>query len=249
MKSEESLPADALRITESPRPCSYVEGETATLEYRLFRELSPRHVELLLERGWRRFGTHLFRPACENCSKCVPIRVVVNDFHPSKSQRKVLKKNSHIKVSLHRPAVTQEHLDLYNAWHVDMTERRGWKLQQSGVDEYIDGFLTGDFPSLHELRYFDDEKLVGVGLVDVLPNSISSAYFYHDPDWRGLSPGTFSMMCEIDIAQRLNLNHLYLGYWIEECLSMSYKNRFSPSEVLCDFTEDEGQPVWKEYAR
>lgn len=247
--NDELLPEEVLRITETPRPCSYVEGETASLEYRLFHALAPRQVESLLARGWRRFGTHLFRPACLGCSKCVPIRVVVNKFRPSKSQRKVRNKNSHIRVALHRPAVTQEHLDLYNAWHVDMTKLRGWQLQQNDVEDYIEGFLLGEFPSLHELRYFDQEKLVGVGLIDILPNSISSAYFYHNPAWRPLSPGTFSMMCEIELAQRLHLEYLYLGYWIEECGSMSYKNRFSPSEVLVKFPDDEFSPVWKEYSR
>ncbi|QDT34529.1 arginyltransferase [Thalassoglobus polymorphus] len=244
----QNLPEEALRITESPRPCSYIPSETASLEYRLFHSLEPSEVEFLLERGWRRFGSHLFRPACENCSQCVPIRVDVENFQPTKSQRKAKRRNEHITVSLHEPGLTQQHLDLYNRWHVDMTDRRGWKLQQSSPQDYAEGFLSGDFPSLHELRYFDGKSLVGVGLIDLLPHSISSAYFYHDPDWRSLSPGTFSMICEIEFAQRLGLKHLYLGYWIDECPSMEYKNRFYPSETLVGYPADEKRPIWKPYA-
>ncbi len=245
--ASQKLPEEALRITESPRPCSYLPAETASLEYRLFHSLQPSEVEFLLERGWRRFGMHLFRPACQSCSKCVPIRVDVEHFQPTKSQRRTLRRNQHIVASLHEPALTQQHLDLYNRWHVDMTNRRGWKLQQTTPQDYAEGFLMGDFPSLHEIRYFDGDNLVGVGLIDLLPQSISSAYFYHDPDWRPLGPGTFSMLREIEFAQNLGLKHLYLGYWIADCLSMEYKNRFHPSETLCGYPDDEILPVWEPY--
>ncbi len=129
-----------------------------------------------------------------------------------------------------------------------MTNRRGWKLQQSTPQDYAEGFLTGDFPSLQEIRYFDDDNLVGVGLIDLLPHSISSAYFYHDPAWRPLGPGTFSMLREIEFAQELGLKHLYLGYWIEDCPSMEYKNRFHPSETLHGYPDDKILPAWKPYA-
>lgn len=243
-----SLPTESMRATEPSRVCSYVASETASLEYRVFAELSPREVEILLERGWRRFGRYVFRPACTNCSKCVPIRIDVNRFRASKSQRRALRRNEHISVSVHRPEVTHQHIDLYNRWHEDMTERRGWTLQQSDPREYAQGFLTGRFSCLHEMRYFDGDKLVGIGLLDILPNSISSAYFYHDPDWRSLGPGTFSLLCEIELAQRLELEYLYLGYWIEECPSMAYKNRFHPSDILIGSPDDETTPDWQPYS-
>ena len=74
------IPEELLRVTEQPRACSYVPGETAALEYRIFRGLSPEQLECLLSRGWRRFGMHLFRPACSECRKCVPLRVDVAGF-------------------------------------------------------------------------------------------------------------------------------------------------------------------------
>lgn len=233
-----------MRVTESPRTCSYLPEQIAALEYRLFSSLTPIQVEHLLERGWRRFGTHLFRPACEHCSSCVPIRVEVNKFSPSKSQRKTLRRNDQIEVSVHQPAVTAAHIDLYNRWHEDMTERRGWTPQTTDPQNYAAGFLQGNFASLHEIRYIEDGQLVGLGLVDILPNSISSAYFYHDPDWRPRAPGTFSLLCEIDFAQQLEREFLYLGYWIEDCPSMAYKNRFSPSSTLDGWPSDSSDAEW-----
>lgn len=100
------------------------------------------------------------------------------------------------------------------------------------------------FPSARELRYFDGETLIGIGLIDLLPESLSSAYFYHDPEWRPLAPGTFSLMCEIELARQRGLKSLYLGYWIGACPSMSYKNRFDPHELLPERPEDHEAPTW-----
>lgn len=240
----DEFPTERFRMIEPPRPCSYVKTETAALEYRVFPSLTPKQVEQLYLRGWRRFGPYCFRPACRNCSKCVPIRVVVENFRPSKSQRKAQRRNRHISIQLTTPTVTNEHVELYNRWHRAMTDDKGWPVQQTSAEEYADGFLSGDYPSLQEVQYFDGATLVGVGLIDLLPNSISSAYFYHDPQWRPLGPGTFSILTEIQLARDLQRSHLYLGYWIAECPSMSYKNRFHPYETLVGVPDDDESPTW-----
>jgi arginine-tRNA-protein transferase len=231
-------------LIEPPRVCSYLPLETAALAYRFCAGLAPADLEELIRRGWRRFGTQIFRPACAHCVKCVPTRVAVSQFRPSKSQRRVLRRNSHIEVSLHPAEVSNEHVQLYNAWHQQMTQQRRWRRQRHSLRGYAESFLLGDFPSAHELRYFSDGRMVGVGLIDILPHAVSSAYFYHDPGWRELGPGTFSLMCEIELACRLGLDWLYLGYWIAECPSMSYKNRFDPHEVLLNRPTDEEIPEW-----
>lgn len=240
-----SIPPERFRTIEPERTCSYLDDEVAALEYRVYATLTPAELEELLSRGWRRFGTYVFRPACQACEKCIPLRIDVENFHPSKSQRKARNRNQHIQVTLHQPQVTRQHIDLYNAWHKDMTERRDWRPQQTNVYDYVEGFLSGEFSSIHEIRYWDDNVLVGVGLVDILPNSISSAYFYHAPAWRSLSPGTFSMLCEIQLAQQMGLRWVYLGYWIEKCQSMAYKNRFYPHQVLLERPDDDQEPGWE----
>ncbi|WP_437205556.1 arginyltransferase [Planctomicrobium sp. SH664] len=238
------LPTPLMQTVESPRACSYLPEETAQLEYRFFASLSPTELEHLVERGWRRFGVGVFRPQCVHCTQCVPVRIDVPRFEPSKSQRKVWKQNQQVDVTLHRPTVTDEHIALYNAWHVDMHERRGWPLQQTNEESYAEGFLSGRFASGWEMQYREQGELIGVGLIDRLPNSLSSAYFFHAPQWRQRGPGTFSLMCEIDVARKLGLAFVYLGYWIERCPSMSYKNRFRPFEVLHDRPLDTIPPRW-----
>jgi len=232
------------RMVESPRPCSYLSGERESLDCRLFTGLEPEQLERLISRGWRRFSNLVFRPVCPACMKCVPIRVDVKNFHPSKSQRRVLRKNDDVHVEIHPPTVTDEHVRLYNAWHEDMTDRRGWREQAIDPEEYEQAFLLGNFPSLHEVRYTLERRLIGVGLIDVLPRSLSSAYFYHDPQWRDLAPGTFSLLMELELARATDRDYVYLGFWIEDCPSMAYKNRFFPHEILLQRPEDLEEPGW-----
>lgn len=233
--------------TERPRRCSYLPEQRAALEVRSYLSLTPEELEWYLERGWRRFGTELFRPRCPVCRCCRPVRVDVAGFQPSKSQRRSWRRNASVRVEVGAPQVTAQHVSLYNAWHRDMTERRGWPLQTTDPATYWEAFLSGDFSSSREMRYFDGSRLIGVGLVDLLPNSLSSAYFFHDPAWRAAGPGTFSAICEIGWARDSCLRHLYLGYWIADCPSMAYKIRFQPSEILKEFPDDETPPQWLPY--
>jgi len=240
----EPFPPELYHLQEPPRTCSYLPEQVASLEYRSYRGLSPAQLEELLSRGWRRFGIDMFRPACADCVQCVPLRVVVADFQPDKSQRRSFKKNSEISVTLHPAGLSTERVSLYNQWHVEMTEQNGWPLQQFSAQEYARSFLQGAFPSLHELQYRMGSELVGVSLIDLLPRSLSSVYFYHVPRWRDLSPGTFSLLCEIELARQWNLDFVYLGYWIARCPSMAYKNRFRPHEILLSRPGDEESPRW-----
>jgi len=236
--------AELYRLCEIPRRCSYLPDQTAALEYRGYGRLTPGQLESFLARGWRRFGMDIFRPACSGCFQCIPLRIDVAEFHPDKSQRRTLRKNAHVSMTLHPATVSREHVTLYNDWHRDMTSRKGWPPQQLTPEEYARSFLIGDYPSLHEMRYRVDTQLVGIGLVDCLPRSISSVYFYHAPDWRSLSPGTFSVLCEIELARQMKLDYVYMGYLIRNCPSMAYKGSFRPHEILLSRPADEEQPAW-----
>jgi arginyl-tRNA--protein-N-Asp/Glu arginylyltransferase len=236
---------ELLRIIEPPRACSYLPEETATLEYRILYGISDEQYEQLLFRGWRRFGTHFFRPACANCVKCRSIRVDVAAFEPSKSQRRCEKKNATIRVEVDAPTITQAHLHLYNAYHASMRDEKGWKERATDREEYAQSFLEGQWPFSHEMRYYRGRELVGVGLVDVVPGATSSVYFYHAPDWRPDNPGTFSLLQEIALARQLGKRHLYLGYWIPENRSMNYKASFRPHQLLTSYHADEVVPQWQ----
>lgn len=267
--------SDSFLYHEPPRPCSYLPDQTAALEYRFFRDVTPQRMSELLRRGWRRMGTHFFRPRCPNCVRCRSIRVDVEAFSPSKSQRRTLKRNPDVRAVLGRPSLSVEQIGLFNAYHADMQRRRGWPDRETTPPEYAESFLAGDWKFAYEVQYRQSSPgnrkpdggsaanegavrsegnpeagaLLGIGLIDIVPDAISSIYFYHAPTWRDQGPGTFSILHELDLARQLKKRWLYLGYWIAECPSMAYKNSFTPHEILKRHVADDEQPVWEPVAK
>ena len=236
---------ELLRIIEPQRECSYLPEETASLEYRILYGITDSQYEQLLARGWRRFGTHFFRPACPQCTKCRSLRVNVTDFEPGKSQRRCQRRNESIRIELDVPRVSQAHLDLYNAYHAAMREAKGWQDRNVDRSEYRQSFLEGDWPFAREVRYLRNQDLIGVGLIDVVSTATSSVYFYHAPNWRPDNPGTFSLLTELGLAKQWGKLHLYLGYWIPENRSMDYKAAFRPHQLLTSYEADEVSPRWE----
>ena len=125
-----------------------------------------------------------------------------------------------------------------------MAERRGWRESSVDAEEYAQAFLIGQWDFAREMLYVREGRLVGVGLVDVLDQGVSSIYFYHDPQWRDAGPGTFSILQELEFCRRTGRPYLYLGYWIAECPSMAYKANFGPHELLERYVADDEEPVW-----
>jgi len=228
-----------------PQACMYLPDRTATMLYRFGAEVTGEQFERLLARGWRRFGSIIFRPECDGCSSCISLRIPVNQFTPSKSQRRTLRRNADIHVVTQPISISNEHLALFNAYHADMHQRRGWRRESICEDEYWLTFIDGCWDFAYEMLYYRDQKLIGVGIVDLLPHSSSGVYFYHDPAWRPQGPGTFSMLKEVEAAQAAGRSHHYLGYWVEENQSMAYKSNFRPHELLHGHVGDHEIPEWQ----
>ena len=235
---------DLVRYRTQPYTCSYLSAETASLEYRIVANVTARAYGELLRRGWRRFGDDFFRPACPRCWKCRSLRIDVADFKPSRSQRRTLQRNSQIEVVIQAPTVTRDHLHLCNAYHWDMHFRRGWPQQTVTAVSYRERFVAGENGFAREFLYFERGRLVGVGLADVVSEALSSVYFFHDPGWRPKAPGVFSVLQQARFAQEHGLRYQYLGYWIEECQSMSYKSNYRPHEILQWYPADNEEPMW-----
>lgn len=235
---------ELLRFVSPPRACSYLPQETASLEYRVHALMSPAQYGELLRRGWRRHGAHFFRPQCPHCRQCRSLRVLADEFTPSRSQRRVLQRNQNVQVEWRTPSVTSEHLRVFNAYHADMSQRRGWSHTATDTEDYENSFLIGIWPFAREMQYYEGGRLVGVGLVDLLDDAVSSVYFYHDPEWRPRAPGTFSILQELAFCRQTGRRYNYLGYWIAGCGSMAYKSRFGPHELLQQYVEPEEEPVW-----
>jgi len=241
-------PNSELEIEGTDAACSYIPGQTSRMTYRLAYHLSEARYEHLLALGWRRFGRTLFRPNCRLCAACQSLRVVIPEFSPSKNQRRVLRKNSNVTLQIVRPSVTREHLQLYHDYHLDMHHRRNWNFRQVTPDEYADSFLDGEFSFSREFQYRSEGRLIGLGLVDVTAKAMSSVYFFHSPEWRDAALGTFSVLKEIEDGHQHGRRWLYMGYYIRECGSMNYKNRFGPHEILQSYVSDDELPDWKRMA-
>ena len=236
---------ELIRIVEEPRECSYLPRETAALEIRAIIDISLEEYGELLNRGYRRFGWQMFRPACPGCVRCRSLRVDVQQFVLSRSQRRILRLNEGMRAELHPLYATREHIELYNLYHAFMHERRGWPLREATGESYCEEFLSGAIHLGRQWLYFEDNRLMGVALMDEAPGAISLVYCFYHPDWRTQSPGSFSILNRLLYARERNLEYAYLGYWIEACPSMSYKVRFRPHEILERYPADDEPAIWR----
>lgn len=222
---------EVARVVTEPEICPYLRDRRSRSELRLLGGIGGEEYAARLGEGFRRFGAVLFRPACEACSACIPLRVAVERFRPSRSQRRVLRRNRATRVEAGPPAVDGERLEVYAAFLKERSERVGWEPREADEDAYRRSFVENIVPTI-ELRYRVEGRLAAVSYADLSPGALNSIYCYHHPDFHRLSPGTFDVLTQIAMAARLGLRHLYLGYSIAGCRSMEYKARFRPAEVL-----------------
>jgi leucyl-tRNA---protein transferase len=211
------------------RPCSYLPDQTARM---IFVDTDPplqNHVYTqLAKHGFRRNGHYLYRPECEHCNACVPLRIPVDDFLADRSQRRAWTRNQDVHASLRNSDFVDEHYELYRRYV-------NWRHLCSSTDkpspEDYAAYLTGNDGSFFvEFRLLS--QLVGVAVVDVLEDALSAVYTFYTPDLPQRSLGTFAILWQIAEAKRRRLRWLYLGYWITGSSKMAYKNRFRPFEQL-----------------
>lgn len=226
--------------------CSYIEGNQQTTHYKIIQDCTIKACEQLIERGWRRFGNMFFRPVCHDCSACESIKIDAENYHFSKSERRIIKKNSAFTIIRRTPTLTREHLSLFSRYHEHMHHKRGWEQQSVNARNYYMSFVHGYNDFGYEVLYFDDDRLIAVDLIDILPNGISSIYFYYDPDYEKYSLGKYSLFHQIKLAQKLGLKWIYLGYYVEGCQSLMYKKDFTPNVWLQGRPEEDEPAVWSD---
>ncbi len=216
--------------------CSYLDNKEQRTHYRVIQNVSKDYSSKLIESGWRRFGEMYFRPVCNDCNECQSIKIDVDNYLLSKSSRRILKKASNLEVKITRPRHSLEHIELFNIYHRYMKEHRDWEQEDVDLRHYYNSFVKGYCDFGFEVSYYDEEKLIAVDLIDILDEGISSIYFYYDPEYKHLSLGKFSIYKQIEFAKKLGLHWIYLGYYVEENQSLSYKSQFKPYKTL------EGRP-------
>jgi len=210
--------------------CPYLDQQ-ARNEYFFAMELDHDDINKLLAEGWRKFGWYYFRPACDNCKACIPLRILTNEFKPSRSQRKVLNKNADTEMKVSSLEFRDEIFELY---------KKHSRIRFDQPSEKQDFIETHFFPSCPAVQteYYIDNKLVAVGFLDQGATGLSSVYFIYDTDYSHLSLGVYGALMEIELAQKMNLEYYYLGYWIPENKSMRYKNKYYPHELMDWETND-----------
>ena len=236
-----------VEFLEEDRGCSYFEDKLSDIRYRYIHSCSTTSYQNMLERGWRRFGRMHFVPECKTCDKCVSMRIDVKNYKFSKSEKRVISKNKNTKLYIRQPSVTREHLELYDRYHKFMNDKKDWPYSPIEVDDYIKSYVDGKEEYSKEFLYVRDEKLIGVALVDILPDSISAIYCYYDHNYSDLSLGKFSILAQIKIAKELNIPYIYLGYWIKDHFSMGYKEAYTPFEILQNRANPIEEPIWSRY--
>ncbi|MCG6969670.1 MAG: arginyltransferase [Gammaproteobacteria bacterium] len=193
----------------------------------------------IIEYGFRRSGEYVYIPRCPNCDACISVRIPVNDFSPSRNQRRVMNKNADLSVHNHPPVFNEEHYQLYRTYL--NSRHRGGGMENPTVQDYVK-FLASSWSHtvFYEIRR--QQQLIGVTVADHLHTGMSAVYTFFDPNEEKLSPGSYAILWLVEQARRLEMRWLYLGYYIPNCQKMSYKDRFRPLEAFIN-----GQ--WRKFSK
>ncbi len=214
-----------------PSPCSYLpEQQEQLLIYVNDNKPSINDYDLLINAGFRRSGTQVYRPHCSACHACESIRIPVAKFRASKSQKRLLKRNQDltVKVSKHN----QDYY--YPLYETYINQRHADGSMYPASQEQYNGFILNPWHKALFIEMYAQDELIAVAVTDLLPSSLSALYTFFKPSEEKRSLGSFAILQQIALAQSINKAYLYLGYQIDACQKMAYKQNFLPHERFLD---------------
>lgn len=227
------IPFSALQFyLTAPYPCSYLPDQMARSQVATPGFLiTPQTYSELVRRGFRRSGTFTYRPSCDACCACLPVRVEVAEFAPSRAQRRAAKRHRSLEASLHTLTDSEEHFALYLCYQKARHTDEG---REGESREQYRNFLLQSHIDTMLVEFREHGALRMVSIIDILDDGLSSVYTYYDPDVAQASFGTYNVLWQIDLCRKLKLDYLYLGFWISESGKMAYKAGFRPLHGLVD---------------
>ena len=234
--NDDSMNNDSIKVGITKTfPCNYLPDKEERLLIAVDERLqNNRGYSLLMMEGFRRSGDQSYRPHCPHCNACQSIRVIVDKFTPSKSQKRSLKRNDHFQIT------TSEHLkdDYYPLYenYINTCHQDGsmFPANYQQFKSFLSSKLTKQLFIETWLVDNGKKELVCLAVTDLLLNGLSAVYTFYHPNFKAHGLGVFSILTQIKLCKKLSLSYLYLGYQIDDCQKMNYKNRYFPYERFID---------------
>ncbi|PAT00906.1 MAG: arginyltransferase [Candidatus Dactylopiibacterium carminicum] len=227
----QDLPYSLLQFyTTAPYECSYLAQRLARSQV-----ATPGHLVdalvygELVRQGFRRSGIYTYRPWCDQCQACIPVRLPVADFTPNRSQRRTWQKHAGLRAEELPLRYREDHYELYRRYQ--LVRHNGGGMDQDSREQY-GSFLLESQVDTRLIEFREAGVLRMVSIIDRLSDGLSSVYTFFDPEIEHASFGGYGVLWQIEACRQIGGDYVYLGYWIRDCGKMSYKRQYRPLEGL-----------------
>ena len=219
-------------VLSQEHPCGYLETKIAqSLFVHPSYSITTSTYAHLLEQGFRRSGEEVYAPHCSHCSACIPARLPLKKFKPSKSQRRCMRKNIETRVNIKPAIFEQAHYDMYLRYQA--IRHPDGSMINASPENYF-SFLSSSWCNTQFVEFSINNELAGIAIIDQFDEAWSAVYTFFEPKFSDYSLGVYAILWQIQQANLQQKEYLYLGFWLKDCKKMSYKTCYQPIQLLID---------------